>query len=623
MSLRTNLKQTNPLNRMHGKFCGFKKTALVFGALAFIINCTIISAAPNLKMHSQNAASAKSKSFAAIRDSITLKILSFEPEEWRILGAESVAGQLKDWSPAAIKAEVEFCRKSIKRLESAKTSNPSEKLDKQILLAHLKYLEYYLGRYHGELGNLQISIYPYDLFQYEMERFEVLETPDAKSALNHFGAIEGILQKIPAYLKQQEANLLAGLKLRNPDELILAELLNRIDSPVKGKSVRDGMRKLEEKLESEKVKSLLPKEKRETIKSLIKPAAEAYKSHVDFLNRKIKPKATEAWALGKEDYDHRFALVYGDDVSIEELVSKAEAKLAELNEKMVLLARELRPNLSLNETLTELRSSHFDTGEELLEAYQNIQKRIDETLTREIGLPTNAQMFRSAPPGVRVDTATNWAAPLLLKGLGIVLVNTSPEGLEDNSKVELPWVTIHEGSPGHASQSVLFQEAFNKGKVPLCRFLNIPDEVGYVRGNWYAMANIEGWALYTERLLLESNLLTREERLASLSGQARRAARVVVDVRMHSGGWSRQQVEKYLVDKAGLSKKSAQEQSLRYSRLPLQAVSYFFGAEHFEELHDKYKERLGKQFYRQLLSLGPVPPKLIREYFESSNTLSR
>ncbi len=106
--------------------------------------------------------------------------------------------------------------------------------------------------------------------------------------------------------------------------------------------------------------------------------------------------------------------------------------------------------------------------------------------------------------------------------------------------------------------------------------------------------------------------------MAALTGQALRAARVVVDVRMHTEGWSRERVAAYLVSEAGLSCEDAHGQAFRYSKIPLQAVSYFMGAGQFEELHRKYGKHLGGDFYARVLSLGPVPPTLIDKYLEAS-----
>jgi len=46
--------------------------------------------------------------FAQLRERLAAQVLEFEPEERRILGDSTAAGQLKDWSPRAIAREVEF-----------------------------------------------------------------------------------------------------------------------------------------------------------------------------------------------------------------------------------------------------------------------------------------------------------------------------------------------------------------------------------------------------------------------------------------------------------------------------------------------------------------------------------
>lgn len=593
---------------------------------AFLVVVLTIACAANpvtLTAVAQARPEKASTSFANLRESLTNEILRrHEPEEYRMLGGPVEGFRLKDWGPDAIKAEVEFCRDALRRLAAARTSTPAEVLDKEALTAHLTYLKYYYGQYRGALGNLRISDYPYDVIQYELRRFST-DKKDAESASKHFGAVGAILRNLPGHLKQQQSNLLAGLKLRKPDREILVELIGRIGSPSDPDSIRGWLKGFAAQLESPELKALLATTQQEELRALIQPADAAYAAHADFLKVRLLPQARDSWRLGREEYARRFAMIYGDRVSLEDLVREAEAELRRINVEMKSLANELRPGVPLGEVLNGLRKKHATDSEELISDYKQTQQRIDEGLTRGLGLPVGAAEYIKAPPGVRVDAATNWPAPLLSKGSGIVLVNTSPAGLEDNATVDLPWVAGHEGGPGHAAQSVLFQLAFNEGRAPLCRFFNVPDEIGYVRGNWYAMANIEGWAFYAERLLLKSDLLTREERLAALTGQALRAARVVVDVRMHTADWSRADVTKYLTQHAGLSQASAQRQAYRYSRIPLQALSYYFGAREFGKLQREYGRQLGDDFYRKILSLGPVPPRFIGDYLESSETSRR
>lgn len=580
-------------------------------------------------LNSSTSKARRNDKFHQVRDSLTMGILNFEPEELRMLGYRGAAGQLKDWSPRAIADEVRFCREALTNLDAFQLTDPNDLLDQAVLRSHFTYLIHYYGQYHGELINVQISAYPYELLEYELQRFATDSSASdgdrLASALDHFSAIEGVLRGIPIYLHQQRLNLSAGVKLRAPDKDILNRMIGRIGETSSSdfSTIRAALRGLHERLDSAELRSLLPSYQIHNLQNLIELAESAYASHVNFLKHDLLPHAKDSWSIGKDEYVRRLELIYGYTKSLADLVAPAEKDLQRIKNQMKAIAHQLRPDLPQDDllparVLTELKKQTSATDHELLNAYRRIQAAIDDRITKRIGLPAGAAVYISAPTGIPVSPATNWPAPLLSTGSALVLVNTSTGGLADNASVDLPWIAAHEGNPGHAAQSVLFRSAFNKGTAALCRFLNVPDEVGYVRGNWYAMANIEGWALYTERLLLASDLLTPEQRLAALSGQALRAARVVVDIKMHTAGWSKKRGAQYLITEAAQTPAVAQRETHRYSRIPLQALSYYLGANKFEELTHEYAARFGDNFYEQLLSLGPVPPSLIDNYFDST-----
>lgn len=288
----------------------------------------------------------------------------------------------------------------------------------------MTYLEYSYGQYHGELGNLQISAYPYDVVQYELQRFATSKR-DTASARDHFGAIEKILRGTPNYLAQQQSNLTAGLKLRQPDKEILQALIKRIGSQDNQHSIRGGLKEIAEGLKSPKMQPLLSASQIEALRDLLQPADAAYARHADFLKTKLLPQAHDSWPLGKEEYKRRLSLVYGDHVSLDDLVREVEAELHRVNEAMISLAHELRPNLYLSETLEELRKEHPATQQKLLNAYEQVQKRIDNGITQRLGLPVGEARYLPAPLGVSVSPATNCPAPLLSRGPGIILVDTS------------------------------------------------------------------------------------------------------------------------------------------------------------------------------------------------------
>lgn len=195
--------------------------------------------------------------FARLRERLTAGLLGFEPEELRMLGQRDAGGRLKDWSPAAIAEEVKFCREGIRELNAAVVESPDEVLDRAVLISNLTYLAHYYGRYHGELGNLHISVSPYELIQYELHRFAIGDRT-ADDARAHFGAVEGVLRGLPRYLEQQQSNLLAGLKLRSPDKEILEHIMERIGWPGDKRSIRAGLHDIEQRLESAEPRASLP-----------------------------------------------------------------------------------------------------------------------------------------------------------------------------------------------------------------------------------------------------------------------------------------------------------------------------------------------------------------------------
>lgn len=179
------------VNKLKGKIPAF---------LAVVLTITCAASPVTLTAAGQMRTKVKaSNNFANLRESLTNGIYRHEPEEYRMLGGPVEAFRLKDWSPGAIKAEVDFCRDGLRRLAAARTSTPAEALDKEVLTAHLTYLEYYYGQYHGELGNLRISEYPYDVIQYELQRFATGRL-DAASARKHFRAVGAVLRDLPKHL---------------------------------------------------------------------------------------------------------------------------------------------------------------------------------------------------------------------------------------------------------------------------------------------------------------------------------------------------------------------------------------------------------------------------------------
>ncbi|SEW02904.1 Uncharacterized conserved protein, DUF885 familyt [Chitinophaga sp. YR573] len=163
---------------------------------------------------------------------------------------------------------------------------------------------------------------------------------------------------------------------------------------------------------------------------------------------------------------------------------------------------------------------------------------------------------------------------------------------------------LHEAIPGHHFQISIQQE---NDSLPKFR-----------RFNWIG-AYGEGYALYCESLGKELGLYTNPYMyVGRLGDEIHRAIRLVVDVGLHSKGWTREQAIKYMLDNEPTSEQEATAEIERYMAIPAQALSYKIGEMKIRELRNKYAQQLGskfniKDFHDELLSDGCVPLSVLEE----------
>ena len=142
----------------------------------------------------------------------------------------------------------------------------------------------------------------------------------------------------------------------------------------------------------------------------------------------------------------------------------------------------------------------------------------------------------------------------------------------------------------------------------------------------------EGWALYAERFMYELGAFEDPAlELGYLSGQALRAARIVVDIGMHLGlddfdgkPWNAESAYNLMVERALIEPAFAQSEIERYLSWPGQAISYKVGERIWMEIREETKTRLGaafdiKAFHNYALKVGPMGLDSLRAEMRSFN----
>jgi len=176
--------------------------------------------------------------------------------------------------------------------------------------------------------------------------------------------------------------------------------------------------------------------------------------------------------------------------------------------------------------------------------------------------------------------------------------------LREHNDYILQILTIHEAVPGHCMQGI-----YNSRKSP--------DIVKSVFRNF---AMIEGWAVYTQRMMLENGWGNNapEMWLMFYKWSLRECCNVIVDYGIHCLNYTKEDIIKLLRNEAFQEEAQLEEKYHRATVSQVQLCSYFTGATEILALREAYKKKIGskydlKNFHEQFLSYGSAPVKFIRE----------
>ncbi|MEO7044953.1 MAG: DUF885 domain-containing protein, partial [Ferruginibacter sp.] len=174
--------------------------------------------------------------------------------------------------------------------------------------------------------------------------------------------------------------------------------------------------------------------------------------------------------------------------------------------------------------------------------------------------------------------------------------------LKSRPLYNLEALTMHESVPGHHLQISLAQELDNQPAF---------------RRNLYVNVFGEGWGLYAEYLGTEMGFYKDPySHFGRLTYEMWRACRLVLDVALHTKGWTREQGVKYLADNTALSLHEVNTEINRYISWPGQALAYKLGELKIKELRKRAEEKLGnkfdiREFHDTVLSQGSVTLKVL------------
>jgi len=430
------------------------------------------------------------------------------------------------------------------------------------------------------------------------------------------------LENVPAYYSAAKANV------ANPtrEHTRLAIEQNRGALEVFGDD-------LEKKIASAKLTSA----ERESFARRLagtRAAIEDYVAWLEALDARLASGAVQprSFRLGRELYAKKFELEIQSGETAERLNARAleekERLLARMATLTDLLWPKYFPNSSppedrferIGQLIAKLAERHIPR-EQLVDAVRRQIPELERWVS-EHGLleldPTKPLTVRETPLYKRGIAGAGIDAPGPYDPGAPTYYNVTPlddltperaeSWLREYNDWMLPILNIHEAVPGHYVQLVYANKS--------------PSLIKSIFANG---AMIEGWAVYSERMMLESGYGgdTAEAWLIYSKWNLRSVCNTIVDYGVHVLGMSEADVKRLLTREAFQSDQEAADKWRRVTLTSVQLTSYFSGYAAIYDLRERLKRERGaafdlKRFHEQFLSYGNAPVAVIRELMEAS-----
>jgi uncharacterized protein (DUF885 family) len=307
--------------------------------------------------------------------------------------------------------------------------------------------------------------------------------------------------------------------------------------------------------------------------------------------------------MGEENYNYLLENVYYLPLEAQQVEMLGQAELARYRALESLL-----PDPSLADP-NPARSKNIPADQQaFLKAYESRQDEMIDFLktNRLITVPQHVGPFyiRQLPEAFKPTSPGGFMNPPGVydkDNSGFYFIptyNPKSKNFYIRAAIEDPRPILgHEGIPGHFLQLSIAN--------------HLPNEI---RRQHFDGVLIEGWALYGEEMLMRTGLYPNN---SAAQGQILRlsryrAARIGVDVNLHTGKWTFDQAVDYFMEAGGLDREAATGEAAGAAASPTQKITYMVGKWQIMRLLGKYRDRqvtsfrLG-QFHDDLLKHGSLP----------------
>lgn len=342
-----------------------------------------------------------------------------------------------------------------------------------------------------------------------------------------------------------------------------------------------------------------------------------YKKMHDFIKNEYLPACRESSGIadvpeGKKYYSHLIRYYTTTDKPADEIFNLGKQEVERITKEMEAVKQQVGFKGDLKAFFEHVRTKKelmpFTSAEQVIENFNKIHETMKPNLEKLFDkVPKTAFEVRRTE-AFREASASAEYNPGTLDGSRSGVFYVPVPNVSEYNILSDEDLFLHEAIPGHHYQISLQQE-----NTELPQFRRTLTYSSYA----------EGWALYSESLGKELGLYTDPyQYFGMLSAEMHRAIRLVVDVGMHTQGWTREQAIQYSLDHEAEPESSVIAEIERYMSIPGQALSYKIGQLKIIELRKKAEEALGdkfnaSQFHNKVLESGCLPLNILERKIDS------
>jgi uncharacterized protein (DUF885 family) len=534
----------------------------------------------------------------AAADTAELRKLAHDYYQWRdaayptatsAQGDHRYDGRLTDFSPAALNARQTHVSELLQTVKGMSTAGWSrdDRVDAILFQAQLEGADFFGRTLNATATDPQTYV-----SECAAAIFTLLQKDYAPHRTRALAATSR-LEQMPAMLRTGRNNLTKPVKLyaqlaiqaaRGGDDLYQSSLMTLADE-------------------------LSPAERKRLTKARDN-ALQALHEYADWLDAGLA-RMPDWTPLGEETYNHLLKRVLLLPFDARDVATLGEIELGRYRALEAMLKN---PQLASPDPA---RAQHVPKDQaEFLAAYEARQQEIVEFLqkNRLLTIPSYMGAFkiRQLPEAFKPTSPGGFMNPPGVYDqdpVGFFYIptyNPKSGNFYIRAAIEDPRPILgHEGIPGHFLQISIANHVASE-----------------IRRQHQDSVFAEGWALYTEEMLTRAGLYPDDSAAYSqvLRLSRYRAARIGVDVSLHTGRWTFEQAVSYFMEGGGLDREAAEGEAAGAASSPSQKISYITGKWQVMRLLGKYRDRHNENgadafrlgaFHDQLLSYGTLPLSVV------------